>query len=132
MYVSAMPRSQTIAVPSAKREIGRLIAEAMAREGWTPETLGPKLGVGVSTVRAYRDGKHMPKMDTMTRICLTLGIAGDAVIAAAGMPLVPHRAAEIQGLIDDLLWLRANRPAEFASIASLAHGLRPPPQGEDQ
>jgi len=118
-----MPSAKVVQVPNAKHEIGMLIERAMIAKGLTPDTLGPKVGVSGSSIRAYIAGRHSPKMDTMTKICLVLGIAGDSIIAAAGMPLVPHEASEIQGVIKDLLLIRQRDSVNYVGIAGLAESV---------
>ena len=108
-----------------------LIARAMDAKEETPEKLAPRIGKSPASVRGYMAGKSSPPMDTMTRICIALGISGDSIMTAAGMPLVPDEAAEIQGIIADLLLIKAKKPNALRSIANISNELAQPLRQED-
>lgn len=57
------------------RSLGARVADARSQRGWTPQDLAMRAGVSAVTVRAIELGSKCPKVYTVYRLALALGVS---------------------------------------------------------
>lgn len=76
-------QSQSGASPEG-RALGREIAAARVRKGWSQQRLAQETGVSQSSLKHYETGKRVPTVTTLIVLGRALGIsAGDMLDIAA-------------------------------------------------
>jgi DNA-binding XRE family transcriptional regulator len=61
------------------KKIARL-AEVRRGKGWTQEQLAGESGVNRVTIARYETGKTVPKIDTLQRLAVALGVQIDEIV----------------------------------------------------
>lgn len=64
------------------RRIGRAIAHARVRRGWTQEALAAVLEISVKNVQRLESGRHDLRLSTVAKVAAALGMTLDGLVAA--------------------------------------------------
>ena len=61
-------------------QISAALAEALKQRTMTQEELAKQIGVGQSMISHYISGRHMPALDTLSRICSVLDLDANEIL----------------------------------------------------
>lgn len=84
------------------REIGRRIARARDRKGWTQLAFALEADVSPSTVQRWESGK-LPPVRELIRVAELLGVAADELVEPDPMPSGADDVAELRAEVERLL-----------------------------
>ena len=95
---------------------GELIAETRKLYGDTQERLAKKLGVSVSAIRSWEQGRLLPPSDKVIKICKLYHVSSDYLLCLTRVDpfqmerqrerLTSEELAEVQAYSEYLLWKR--------------------------
>ncbi len=63
-----------------KEEIKKRLSEAIKQSGLTQRYIAEKLGIKLTNVVKYANGKSLPKLDTLANLCLLLNVNANDIL----------------------------------------------------
>ena len=61
-------------------EISKNLAEAIKQSGFTQKTIAEKVGVKQQQISSYVQGKNLPALDTLSRLCTVLDLDANEIL----------------------------------------------------
>ncbi len=61
-------------------EISKKLAEAIRQSGFTQKEIADKIGVRQQQISSYLNGKTLPALDTLSRLCTVLDLDSNEIL----------------------------------------------------
>ncbi|MFY0583547.1 helix-turn-helix transcriptional regulator [Cystobacter fuscus] len=124
------PSKQTRNPATPAKSLGDTAREARKREGLTQADVAERIGVATEVYGRLERGLLMPSVPTLRRLCVTLGLAADALLALgpaeppAWARAAPPPEQEPPQLRRLLRHLRKLSPEQLRALGNVAATLR--------